>query len=403
MSHSPLSIKLTKDIEKDEKKKYGIFFTPQDTIQKNIDVLGPYMSNITDVLEPSCGSCEYINELQNSYDNLNITGIELNKNIFKSIKKLENDKLKLLNVDFIDYQFQQKYDLILGNPPYFVIPKKDLDEYYYDYFVGRPNIFIPFIIKSLDLLKENGILSFVLPKNFLNSHYYDRTRKHIIQNFTILDMFECDDKYIDTSQDTLILILQNKKPNQNANKDYFIEKSSFTVLGTKENIIKLKKLYIDSTTLHSLGFDVKVGKLVWNQNKKDLTNDDSKTLLIYSSDIKNNKLEIQSYKNKDKKNYIDQEGIKDCILVINRGYGKGKYKFNYCIINENENREYLIENHLIFVKYNHAIEKSELINLYKKIIKSLTNTKSKEFVEIYFANNAINTTELHHIFPIYDM
>ena len=66
--------------------------------------------------------------------------------------------------------------------------KADVDNSYYNYFDGRPNIFILFIIKSLSLLNNKGILTFVLPKNFLNCLYYDKTRKHIIENFAILNI-----------------------------------------------------------------------------------------------------------------------------------------------------------------------------------------------------------------------
>ena len=75
--------------------------------------------------------------------------------------------------------------------------------------IGRPNIFIPFIIDCLNMLKPNGILSFVLPKNFINSLYYDKTRKHITDNFTINKVVEMTDKYLETQQDTVIVIIQN--------------------------------------------------------------------------------------------------------------------------------------------------------------------------------------------------
>ena len=48
-------------------------------------------------------------------------------------------------------------------------------------------------------------------------------------------------------------------------------------------------MYNNSSTLEKLGFNVTVGNIVWNQCKEQLTDDNSKTLLIYSSDIKNKK------------------------------------------------------------------------------------------------------------------
>ena len=52
------------------------------------------INSIKDVLEPSCGSCEYILNLNNINPNIHITGIELNKTIFESIKQYESDNSK---------------------------------------------------------------------------------------------------------------------------------------------------------------------------------------------------------------------------------------------------------------------------------------------------------------------
>ena len=401
VKYSELSRKLTIKLNKDEKKNNGIFFTPPETIYENIKLLEPYIANITEILEPSCGSCEYILRLNDINPNVNITGIELNKTIFESIKQYDTDNIRLLNENFLDYEFNKKYDLIIGNPPYFVMKKKDVEKSYYNYFDGRPNIFILFIIKSLTLLNNKGIISFILPKNFLNCLYYDKTRKHIIKNYTILNIIECDDKYIETQQNTIILIIQNKKPINNTS--YSIEISEYTILGTQENIKVIKSLYKNSKTLFALDFSVNVGNIVWNQCKKELTDDNNKTHLIYSSDITNNKLSIKKYSNKDKKNYINKKGDNIPLLVINRGYGVGSYNFNYCIINENDNINYLVENHLICIKYSKTLSNEDLINKYKQIIKSFKNEKTTEFINIYFSNNAMNTTELCKILPIYDI
>ena len=50
------------------------------------------------------------------------------------------------------------------------------------------------------MLNKNGILSFILPKNFFNSLFYEKTRKYIYENYKILYLEECNDKYIETQQ-----------------------------------------------------------------------------------------------------------------------------------------------------------------------------------------------------------
>lgn len=407
---SDLSYSITKQINKTEKQKHGIYFTPPETIKKIIDYLHPYMNNVQTVLEPSCGSCEFVLRLKGSYPTIHITGLELNQTIFDSIQKYKDKDMVLIQGDYLTYQFHNKFDLIIGNPPFNVLKKNEVHKSYHCYFDGRPNIFILFIIKSLSLLNDGGILSFVLPKNFLNCLYYEKTRKYISTNYTILNIIDCsNDRYIDTQQDTIILILQKRSyegtDDHNQNNDFTVIISDNTIFGTKLNIEKLKDLCVGSKTLFELGFTVTVGTVVWNQCKKDLCDDSSKTMLIYSSDITNNKLMVKQYSNKDKKNYIHKEGLRNPLLVINRGYGKGSYTFNYCIINENENDaiEYLIENHLICIHFKDPLPREELIDKYNHIIKSFKNEKTIRFIDLYFGNNAMNTTEMCKILPFYEI
>jgi adenine-specific DNA-methyltransferase len=301
-------------------------------------------------------------------------------------------------MDFLQYKTNKKYDLIIGNPPYFVMKKENVDEKYHPYFEGRPNIFILFIIKSIELLDNNGILSFILPKNFLNCLYYDKTRKYIKNKFQILHIIDCnDDKYIETQQDTTLIIIQ-KQSNCN-NTEFILDTNYYTIFLTKENNIKIRELYKNSKSLMELNFKVSVGNVVWNQCKNILTDDESKTRLIYSSDIENNTLIQKKYNNIDKKNFINKEGIKKPMIVVNRGYGMGEYNFNYYLIDETF--EYLIENHLICIECKMDLPHDSLIAEYKKILLSLNDKRTIEFITIYFGNNAINTTELNNILPIY--
>ena len=151
MDYSELSEKLTKMLSISEKKENGIYFSPPSSIQKNIEILKPYLKNIETILEPSCGSGEYITALCNLDPTFNMTAIEFNKHIYDAIKlKLMTYKnLDIMNMDFLKYNTGKRYDLIIGNPPYYVMKKKDVDKKYLKYFDGRPNIFVLFIVKSL--------------------------------------------------------------------------------------------------------------------------------------------------------------------------------------------------------------------------------------------------------------
>ena len=189
--YSILTQEITNSIDKDTKKKHGIFITPRSIIEIMIKSLNKHMKNVNTILEPSCGSCEIINYIDSKYKSKKIVGIELNSTLYDKITDLQfNNDTTLLNMDYLTYNDDNKYDLIIGNPPYFVMPKSKVDKQYYSLFDGRPNIFIMFIIHSLDKLAKNGIMCFVLPKNFLNCLYYDKLRNLINKNYTILNIHD---------------------------------------------------------------------------------------------------------------------------------------------------------------------------------------------------------------------
>ena len=412
---SDLSYKITKIISKEDKQNNGIYFTPPKTVIRCIELLAETSASFNNILEPSCGSCEFIEKISVCYPDATITGVEYNKDIYENIKDIYNNynnaKIKIIEGDFLKTGFADapKFDLIIGNPPYYVMKKADVKSEYYDYFDGRPNIFLLFIIKSLRLLTDDGILCFILPKSFLNCLYYNKARKYIYDNYSILSILECDDKYIDTEQPTIIFMIQ--KNGGDANDKYIIRHlaNEYTIFSTSEVIKRLDELYVGATTLNALQFKVSVGSIVWNQHKAALTNDPQKTRLIYSQDIKNNILSIKEYTNTAKKNHINKSGCDEPLLVVNRGYGVGNYNFEYALINCGFHeghliyiKEYLIENHLICIRYADALADADaLCEKYINIYKSFGDERTLEFIKLYFGNNAINTTELLNILPIY--
>tara|TARA_B110000285_G_scaffold187349_1_gene213077 strand:+ start:665 stop:2044 length:1380 start_codon:yes stop_codon:yes gene_type:complete len=401
-----LSKSLTKDLSKKTKKDKGIFFTPYNIIKKSCSLVIDYCSVnnivIRDILEPSCGSCEYIKFLDYHLDlDVSIDGIEYDDTIYDRIKDMDfRGTVELTKLDYLKYDSDKKYDLIIGNPPYFVVKKTDVNKEYNSFYDGRPNMFILFIIHSLFKLKENGILTFILPKSFCNCLYYNKLRSYINDNYTIIDIVDCSsEKYLDTAQETIIFSIINKKDNAHNNIKYTYNNNGNILMNTPVNISKITKLYENTTNLGELNFSSKVGSTVWNQCKDILTDDETFTRLIYSGDIVENKLGLTDYKNEEKKNYIMKEGINTPILVVNRGYGVGHFTLTYSIIDID--KEFLIENHLIIIRSNDDLSKEELLTKFNMIVKSFDNPKTQEFIQLYCCNSALNTNELINMLPIY--
>ena len=113
-----------------------------------------------------------------------------------------------------------------------------------------------------------------------------------------------------------------------------MKKDIFIIFGTKYTISQLKDLYKNSKSLSEIGCIVKVNSIVWN--KEHLSNDNTKTRLIYNTDIGKNTLEQKHYKNKS--NYIFKKGYSKPLIIINRGYGYSHcpYKFHYYYIKDKE-------------------------------------------------------------------
>jgi len=404
---SELTINITKSLTKEEKKNYGIFISPHSIISSLFSAVKSYLNNdiskIKRVLEPSCGTCEIINYCDTMMTNVEIDGIELNNTIFESIKDLTfKINVNLYNKDFIKYDSVNLYDLIIGNPPYFVCKKTNIPKEYEDYIHGRPNIFGLFILHSLNLLNPGGILALIIPNSFLNSIYYSKIRNYIKTTCSIIKIndYSSLNDFMDTEQSTFGLIIQKNTINIQAKECKYSILINNNYIFTNDSS-KLREIFENSTTIEKIGLKVRTGQIVWNEVKNELRDNDENTLLIYNTNIsKDNKLEIKHFKNNEKKQYINRDGRIDPVLIVNRGNGNSSYKLNYAIINKGP---FLIENHLNEIYSPKKMNNEELIKMYEKIIKSFENSKTKKFIEIFLGNNSLSKTELETIFPIYDI
>tara|TARA_B100001175_G_scaffold316192_1_gene329483 strand:- start:707 stop:1921 length:1215 start_codon:yes stop_codon:yes gene_type:complete len=398
MSYSELSKTITTALDKKDKKDNGIYFTSQEIIKKMIKMLGK--RRFKRILEPCYGSGEFIKELSKKYKKSRVVGVEMNEMMTELCEKneeMKGENIELKRGDYLKTDFEGGYDLIIGNPPFYVMKRGDVEKEYLKYIEGRPNIFVLFILKSLSLLKKGGILSFVLPSSFKNCLYYDKLRELIDETCEIIGIEDNEGaKWLETTQETMILCVKKKAKD---NGEWVIKRGGYTIFNTKEKVKRIKELYEGSKSLNEMEFRVHVGNIVWNQHKDILSMDENDTRLIYSSDIKDKKLINKAYKNVEKKNYIKKGGNNELMIVMNRGYGVGRYNFDYCLIDIE--KDYLIENHLICIRYEKDIEKDKRRELYGKICDSFEDERTKEFMELYFGNGAVNTTELREIIPIY--
>ena len=175
-------------------KKKGQVFTPFFIVEEMISLI----KNGGKILEPSAGDGAFSNVLLN-YD---ITSIEFDKYFA--------NKNNFLNLDFFGYSIKNKFDTIIGNPPYvryqdILAETKEKIEYpvfnpdninYNLYFDNRSNLYLFFIYKSILHLNDGGELIFITPRDFLKATSSINLNKFIYDNGTITDIVELGDKKI---------------------------------------------------------------------------------------------------------------------------------------------------------------------------------------------------------------
>lgn len=372
-----LSKKILSSLSKKEKQEQGIFFTPSkiaSELYKKIPIVP------ISILEPSCGSGEFLKILPSNIT----TGIELNKQIYDTIKPVYKNTL---NMNFLDYNISNKHNVIIGNPPYFTTTTKYDSEFLY----GRNNMYVLFLIHSMKILTDNGVIAFIIPTNFMNSSYYNKLRKEIYLNWTIHEFVQYDDIFEETKQSVFGLIIQKKKSNRNK-KFVFIQDDLCYFVFSKKYLPKSKY-----KTLDELGYEVKVGRIQWDANKHLLKpyKCPTDTVLIYSSDITDKGVVLQNNKN----NYRclkNSEGLSGPLIILNRGYGNAKYQLKATLFDPPY--KFQLENHVLYIK--HKSDRPN-IKMLRQIEKSLHFDDTTRFIDTIFMNNGVNSFELQHIFPIY--
>ena len=111
------------------------------------------------------------------------------------------------------------FDVVIGNPPYLRVQglRENFgkeSEYYENKFesaTGRFDVYILFIEKSFQLIKNNGIVSFILPHKFLISDFGEGIRGFLVKNKAVQSIltFGSEMVFADASTYTCIINLSH--------------------------------------------------------------------------------------------------------------------------------------------------------------------------------------------------
>ncbi|MFA5618480.1 MAG: TaqI-like C-terminal specificity domain-containing protein, partial [Syntrophorhabdaceae bacterium] len=98
--------------------------------------------------------------------------------------------------EFKDIMANGGFDVVIGNPPWVSISGKHKSlalsaqefQYLFDNYAMNsyaPNLYEIFILRSLDLLRENGYFSFIVPDRFVANKQFISLREKILKQFTV--------------------------------------------------------------------------------------------------------------------------------------------------------------------------------------------------------------------------
>lgn len=387
---SELTIEYLKNADLEYRKKVGQYFTPKTVREK---LLSKIPKNIVNpkVIDPACGTGEFLTSANSYFDSPEIFGLDIDNNLVNLVK--DNYKFaKIAQADALKKQFANKYDVVIGNPPYFEFkPEDQIKSNYSDVIGGRPNIFSLFIKLGIDLLKEGGYLAYVVPPSMNNGAYFSKLRSYIVNHTNIEYMEILDDsKLFHSAQQTTMLLVLKKGKNKG---DYLFSNGLTTIFS--ENVEDLKNKFSAKTTLRKSGYRVNTGQIVWNQNRKLLTNDpDEGELLVWAHNITEKGLLLN---NKTKQQYIvtNKTDIGPAI-VVNRIVGKVKGGSLRAALIPN-GKIFLAENHVNVIKYTN--DPNDL-SKYEWLLDELKKEENLSVLKFITGNTQLSKNELENLFPI---
>lgn len=389
-----------------KRKELGQYMTPRGIA--NIILKHLKIKDGDKVLDPACGTGELLLAVKRTNPEASLFGWDIDGEILKVARKNLGKESRISNKDALKAtNYEGVFDIVIANPPYFEFqPDLQQREYYSEVISGRANMYALFFKKSLEVVKENGFLAFIVPPSMNNGGYFHSLREYLLKNSEIKFMKVISDPtlFLGAQTSVQVLILQ-KKTKPKVNQKYIVNLRELT--GSRvsrflftEDAKKFKENWVGAESIYNLGYDVITGPLSWNQYRVNLSpRQENKYYLpvYYSKDIGqdgkisfNNAMDTRRYMDSKAKTPLSGEAI-----LVNRivgGVGTGSLRGIMV------SGSYFAENHVnVIIPRKGVPQKISLKRLHKKLI---GNDELSSYIQAFTGNTQLSASELKYFIPI---
>jgi adenine-specific DNA-methyltransferase len=218
------------------KKQNGVVFTPEWIVNFMVDeiLISQKITGDEKILDAGCGEGVFAAIAAKKFSKISGKKIEkvIEDNIYfadiseeyvektkQNLQKLSENKITKFNAitdDFCFHTFKEKFDFIIGNPPYVRIQnlndrREQLQKYYATASSGSIDLYFCFFEQAIRLLNEGGKIAFITP----NSHFYSAAGKNLrnlmLPYLTKIINFDHFQAFKDATTYTAITFLQKEK------------------------------------------------------------------------------------------------------------------------------------------------------------------------------------------------
>ena len=154
-----------------------------------------------------------------------------------------------------------KFDIVVGNPPYFKVREKNPIRISSDFEKvksGPVNVAMMFINKSIDMLNDTGRLGLVIPKMCSYTKGWTATRKQIFENLKLNNIIDCEEAFENVLLEQILLIGEKSSENKESNS-YEVGFAEPDVVNTTAKLAQ--KLAIDNNLIflesNSLAYQIR--------------------------------------------------------------------------------------------------------------------------------------------------